>query len=129
MQQNSDTTYRLYDWNRVGLDGKPRDLHIEQSLQALDFEAAPIEAQRLDDGHPHQCRYFHLELCNLKKDEKYSLTNRDRFFIGVVIKGEILIGSERIRPGDFFLVTARSDSNVDYIVGTSEEVTILWITL
>ncbi|WP_105616627.1 type I phosphomannose isomerase catalytic subunit [Vallitalea okinawensis] len=38
IQQNSDTTYRVYDWNRVGLDGKPRELHIEDALKVIDFE-------------------------------------------------------------------------------------------
>jgi mannose-6-phosphate isomerase len=38
VQQNSDTTYRVYDWGRVGLDGKPRDLHIEASMKSIDFE-------------------------------------------------------------------------------------------
>lgn len=38
IQQNSDTTYRVFDWNRVGLDGKPRELHIPQSLASIDFE-------------------------------------------------------------------------------------------
>lgn len=45
IQQNSDTTYRVYDWGRVGLDGKPRQLHIEQSLRSIlwdDFEPAPV---------------------------------------------------------------------------------------
>ncbi|MGC8833011.1 MAG: type I phosphomannose isomerase catalytic subunit [Armatimonadota bacterium] len=37
VQQNSDVTYRFYDWNRLGLDGKPRELHIPQSLDVLDF--------------------------------------------------------------------------------------------
>lgn len=37
IQQNSDTTYRVYDWGRVGLDGKPRELHIEQSMLSSDF--------------------------------------------------------------------------------------------
>jgi mannose-6-phosphate isomerase len=37
IQQNSDTTYRVFDWNRVGLDGKPRELHIAQSLASIDF--------------------------------------------------------------------------------------------
>ena len=36
-QQNSDTTYRVFDWNRLGLDGKPRELHIAQSLASIDF--------------------------------------------------------------------------------------------
>ena len=37
IQQNSDTTYRVYDWGRVGLDGKPRKLHVAQSLASIDF--------------------------------------------------------------------------------------------
>ncbi len=37
IQQNSDTTYRVFDWNRVGLDGKPRELHLEQSFASIDF--------------------------------------------------------------------------------------------
>lgn len=37
IQQNSDTTYRVYDWGRVGLDGSPRQLHIEESLKSTDF--------------------------------------------------------------------------------------------
>lgn len=37
IQQNSDTTYRVFDWNRLGLDGKPRALHVDESLQSIDF--------------------------------------------------------------------------------------------
>lgn len=37
IQQNSDTTYRVFDWNRLGLDGKPRQLHIAESLASIDF--------------------------------------------------------------------------------------------
>lgn len=45
IQQNSNTTYRVYDWGRVGHDGKPRELHVAQALQAIDWDrppAAPI---------------------------------------------------------------------------------------
>ena len=38
IQQNSDTTYRVYDWNRVGKDGRPRPLHVEQALEVINFE-------------------------------------------------------------------------------------------
>jgi mannose-6-phosphate isomerase len=38
IQQNSDTTYRLYDWGRLGADGKPRPLHVDKALQVIDFE-------------------------------------------------------------------------------------------
>jgi mannose-6-phosphate isomerase len=37
IQQNSDTTYRVFDWNRVGLDGKPRELHVALALESIDF--------------------------------------------------------------------------------------------
>jgi len=37
IQQNSDTTYRVFDWNRMGLDGKPRAMHVPQSLASIDF--------------------------------------------------------------------------------------------
>jgi mannose-6-phosphate isomerase len=37
IQQNSDTTYRVFDWNRVGLDGRPRELHVAESLASIDF--------------------------------------------------------------------------------------------
>ena len=37
IQQNSDTTYRVFDWNRMGLDGKPRELHVKESLASIDF--------------------------------------------------------------------------------------------
>ncbi|SHF01981.1 mannose-6-phosphate isomerase, type 1 [Caldanaerobius fijiensis DSM 17918] len=38
IQQNSDTVYRVYDWNRVGLDGKPRELHVQKALDVIDFD-------------------------------------------------------------------------------------------
>ena len=38
IQQNSDTTFRVYDWDRAGLDGKPRTLHIDASLESIDFD-------------------------------------------------------------------------------------------
>ena len=37
IQQNADTTYRVFDWNRAGLDGKPRELHVTEALASIDF--------------------------------------------------------------------------------------------
>src|SRR3989442_10161755 len=48
IQQNSDTTYRVFDWNRLGLDGKPRAVHLEQSLASInfnDFEPSLVRTQ------------------------------------------------------------------------------------
>ena len=51
IQQNSDTTYRVYDWDRVGLDGKPRQLHTQESLESTnfsDFEPATLQPTEQD---------------------------------------------------------------------------------
>ena len=68
IQQNSDTTYRVYDWGRVGLDGAPRQLHLEESLQSIDFndyEPGPLKivpgAQTLADCKEFRIRRFELK--------------------------------------------------------------------
>ncbi|KAA5543911.1 class I mannose-6-phosphate isomerase [Roseiconus nitratireducens] len=48
IQQSSDTTFRLFDWNRVGDDGQPRPLHIERSLDVSDYVAGPIAPRHAD---------------------------------------------------------------------------------
>lgn len=45
IQQASDTTYRLFDWNRVDAEGKPRQLHITESLEVADYERGPVAPQ------------------------------------------------------------------------------------
>ena len=48
IQQNADTTYRVFDWNRAGLDGQPRELHIAESLASIDFndfEPKPVQSK------------------------------------------------------------------------------------
>lgn len=62
IQQNSDTTYRVYDWGRVGLDGKPRQLHIAESMQCIDFddvEPVPVRPPP-GDAVLAQCAEFRL---------------------------------------------------------------------
>ena len=53
VQKSSDTTFRLYDWNRVGKDGKPRELHVEKSLKAIDY-SLPVPVPQKDV----KCRFF-----------------------------------------------------------------------
>jgi len=53
IQENSDTTYRLYDWGRMGLDGKPRELHVGKALDVIDFAGSSeplVRPQVLRDG-------------------------------------------------------------------------------
>jgi mannose-6-phosphate isomerase len=74
IQQNSDATYRLYDWGRLGVDGRPRELQVEKALDVIDFDSvAPAHSQprprpaatgvsRTEIGH---CRYFAVEKVGL----------------------------------------------------------------
>ncbi len=70
VQQTCDTTFRVDDWGRVGLDGKPRQLHVAESLATIDFTAStvqPVESHEVD--HPAggtirrlaECAYFSVE--------------------------------------------------------------------
>jgi mannose-6-phosphate isomerase len=68
IQQNSDTTYRVYDWGRVGLDGAPRQLHIEESLKSInftDYEPEPLKivpgTQTLANCKEFRIRKFELQ--------------------------------------------------------------------
>ena len=67
IQQSSDVTYRLYDWNRPGPDGRPRPLHVEQGLDAIDFSRGQVEpqqprpTQRPEVERLVQCEQFTLD--------------------------------------------------------------------
>ncbi len=54
IQQNSDTTYRLYDYNRPGLDGKPRELHIEDALNVIRYRDAGAFRTQTEAGLPNR---------------------------------------------------------------------------
>ena len=65
IQQNSDTTYRVYDWGRVGKDGKPRELHVEKALDVINFEyKGSVEkvSTKKEEGFEHtsliNCKFF-----------------------------------------------------------------------
>jgi mannose-6-phosphate isomerase len=51
VQQTSDATFRFYDWDRVGTDGKPRQLHVEQAMACIDWDSGPVEPIRAS-GYP-----------------------------------------------------------------------------
>lgn len=68
IQQNSDTTYRVYDWGRVGLDGVPRQLHIEESLKSIDFNDFEPESLKIVPGAQTlaDCKEFRIRKFELK---------------------------------------------------------------
>jgi len=61
IQQNSDTTYRVFDWNRTGLDGKRRKLHIEESLVSIQFEDWEPHLNDPDEPILASCPYFYVQ--------------------------------------------------------------------
>jgi mannose-6-phosphate isomerase len=50
IQQSSDTTFRLFDWNRVDANGNPRPLHVAQALDVTDYGSGPVSPRRLDSS-------------------------------------------------------------------------------
>jgi mannose-6-phosphate isomerase len=91
IQQNSDTTYRVYDWGRVGLDGKPRQLHVEESLASIkwdDFEPAPVRAAPTS-GVIAECSEFRIRRVVLDADELLRFEAGEQVRILSVVTGEL----------------------------------------
>jgi mannose-6-phosphate isomerase len=98
IQQSSDATFRLFDWNRQGPDGQPRPLHIEQALVATDFDTGPIHPSKPQETlNPHvkrlvQCEKFVLDRWEF--DEPKSVGGDDRFHIVAVLEGAIDVAGD-----------------------------------
>lgn len=119
IQQNSDTTYRVFDWNRVGDDGKPRELHLEQALACMDFSdvepglvASPWQAEgecrrrRLVE-HP----LFTVDELRVAQPARWTRSGESASILGVVTGGLRLdhpASGERLDlvPGEFVLLPA-----------------------
>ena len=133
IQQNSDTTYRVFDWNRVGLDGKPRPLHIRESLASIDFtdfEPTLIQSKysrnptisiRFLVDHP----LFRVDACKVKRGQRFHLRIPAAHILAVV-KGrlELTWGDHNLllKAGDFVLlplslqrVTLTAQTQVEYL--------------
>jgi mannose-6-phosphate isomerase len=104
IQQNSDTTYRVFDWNRTGLDGKPRDLHVPQSMASIDFEDFEPTVTPASDPVVADCTLFHVE----KKEitAPLDLAVSGDFCIVTGLTGEAECAGIRLLPGQFLLIPA-----------------------
>jgi len=120
IQQNSDTTYRVFDFNRVGLDGKPRELHVAQSLASIDFEdfEPPLITSKYSRNPTLAVRYlvdhplFRVDACRVKRGQRFHLRSEALQILGLVkgrlnlAHGDMTLG---LKAGDFVLLPACLD--------------------
>ncbi len=91
IQQNSDTTYRVYDWGRVGLDGKPRQMHVAQSLRSIDwrdFEPQPRRAAAVSEVLA-DCAEFRIRRVVLRAGETLRFVAREEARLVSVVAGGV----------------------------------------
>ena len=120
IQQNSDTTYRVFDWNRLGLDGQPRELHIGESLASIDFHDIEPTMDAPVGDNLASCEYFKTDRKSLDQGQSLANPRDDRFSIISVVAGQLEgAGGRRCRKGQFILsprdgepLTALEDSIV-----------------
>lgn len=105
IQQNSNVTYRIYDYGRVGADGKPRQLHIRQALEVTD--RTPPKANPDFHGHLAQCPYFTVDAV---KGDFEVVTDETSFTSLLVLEGEGVLseGGETmpVRKGESLFIPA-----------------------
>ena len=119
IQETSDTTYRIYDWDRIGSDGKSRDLHIDEALEAIDFEVHqkyrtdyPEEMDqsvRLATSEHFTTNLISLEHHAIEKD----YASLDSFVALLCTEGKALINHEdepyEMKAGELILIPAISE--------------------
>jgi mannose-6-phosphate isomerase len=119
VQQNSDTTFRVFDWNRVGLDGKPRALHVAQSLDCIDFQdfepaLADTSFSEILEGvrvrRVAECPFFRVAEMQFQGNVPQAAGEEGQMQIIAGLEGSILIEHAtepvRIKPGEFGLIPA-----------------------
>ncbi|HEX8199099.1 MAG TPA: mannose-6-phosphate isomerase, partial [Isosphaeraceae bacterium] len=91
VQQMSDATFRVYDWGRLGADGRPRPLHVEPAMASIDFEAGPVEplvarAEPTPGGTRERlarCPFFGLERLRLSGAGRVGSPERFTVLLGL----------------------------------------------
>ena len=97
IQQTSDITYRIYDYGRLGLDGKPRELHVEQAKEAIDYTVHPdyrTAYSKVKNAETilASCKYFTTTLFDIDKPVSKNLSALDSFVVVICVggKGELV---------------------------------------
>jgi mannose-6-phosphate isomerase len=124
IQQTSDVTYRIYDWDRPGIDGKFRELHLDLALEAINFKDldAKLEYSSKEDVAEELCSslYFETNRLLLTKKIRRDLTSHDSFIVYMCVEGEVTIEttgfSEEMKKGETILIPA---SIANIVINTS----------
>lgn len=115
IQQTSDITYRIFDWNRKDNKGKSRDLHVDLALDAIDYKAAgknKITKELTPDKTENlvSCPYFHTNILQFGSLIRKDYNIIDSFIIYICIAGEFIIhwekGAEIVTKGETVLLPA-----------------------
>jgi mannose-6-phosphate isomerase len=104
IQQNSDTTYRVFDWARGDAAGQPRALHRTESMRAINFE--DIEPQLISASGEQLLQSPHFVVEHWELSVARRASEEAAFAIFVCLEGAVKCGDMEARPGDFFLVPA-----------------------
>jgi mannose-6-phosphate isomerase len=96
IQQTSDVTYRIYDFDRVDDKGNKRELHTEEALAAIDYKVYPdyktrYEPQKNTDVHLVSCLYFTTNVMDFNQSTQKDYSALDSFVIHVCVEGAYTI--------------------------------------
>ncbi len=125
VQQNSDTTYRVYDWDRVDDTGRPRELHIEQALRCIDFNDCRPELVKPRGETLIKDQLFEIQKWDVTSARE--LIAAGGFAIVCALSGTLTLGGVEIQPGDFCLLPAECQSRE--IAPLTKPASILRITI
>ena len=115
IQQTSDITYRIFDWNRVDDNGRPRQLHTALAIDAIDFDS---DAQYVMTRPPQKntpvkivcCPYFTTNLLEVEGEVERDFSSLDSFVIYICVEGCVALScegaEERLSKDDVLLVPA-----------------------
>jgi mannose-6-phosphate isomerase len=105
IQENSDTTYRVFDWNRVDDQGRRRQLHVDQALQCIDFD--DVGPKLIEPKGELLVRHELFEIQKWTLDSAREIAPLGQFAIVCCLTGSIQCADVDLVPGEFLLVPAQ----------------------
>jgi mannose-6-phosphate isomerase len=119
IQQTSDATYRIYDWDRVDDSGKPRELHVEQALEAIQYDEPEdikrnVQSVVNETVNLVECPYFTTHVVELAQPLRRNYEELDSFIVYLCLEGGMAIRPEDaegvyVKKGEVVLIPAMLD--------------------